>query len=101
MKTLLLNHYKLIKQRGLITSETTLDDFMMKLEAGYLELLNAYADDVSANRSPSDSFMAESIELLLIITDMAQHYNIDLPEQIGKSNKRNDNLISHLNFIPL
>ena len=98
MKPLLKNHYIIMKQRGLIHAETTIDQFIENLNVQYSEVLNCYADDINSHRTPSDDLVQEITELMLIITDLAQHYNLDLTEQIGKSNRRQENLISRLTF---
>lgn len=87
MKTLLLNHYKLIKKRGLIHPGTNVDDFMDKIKEEYYELWNAYAEDVDSVTIPSDDFMHEATDLVMVILNMMQHYNIDFQDQLKKNIK--------------
>ena len=87
MTNQLLNHYKLIQKRGLITPETTFSQFMDKLNEEWMEVCNAYADCIRDGKCPSDDLIYEMTDLLLVITNCFQHYGIDLSEQIAKNCK--------------
>lgn len=85
MKTLLLNHYKLIKRRGLITPETPLSAFMDKMDEEYGEFWNAYADDIKADQDPSSEFIQEGVDLVMVILNLFQHYGVDFEEELKKN----------------
>ncbi len=83
MKEAIKNHYILCKKRGLITPETTFDQFVLKIDMAYLELCNEYADIARDGFSvPSDSFIHECTKFILTITDLYQHFGICLEDQI-------------------
>ena len=85
MKDLLLKHYELIKKRGLITPETTADQFLLKMEEEWLEVLSAYADDLTAGCSPSSDYIHECTDLVMTIMNMFQHYGIDFKDELIKN----------------
>ena len=87
MKHLILQHYTAIKNRGLITPITTFDQFMEKLHEEYMEVNNAYADCVANNQCPSDELIYELTDLVMVVANCFQHYNIDLAKQIAKNCK--------------
>ena len=82
MKQQLLEHYQAIKAHGLIHPGTKVDSFIDNLDLQYTELCHSYADDVRDGKSPSSEFIQECTGLLLTITDLFQHYNIDLKQEI-------------------
>lgn len=82
MKDLLLRHYIAVKQRGLISYNTSLDQFMEKLDEEYTELLNEYADYFDEQRSPDGDFIQESIDVVMVILNMLQHYDVDVAGEI-------------------
>ena len=98
MRSSLKNHYLINTKRNLIHPRSDVGQFMDSLKDQYHELWNAYADDIDSNRVPSDEFATELIELLLVITDLSEHYKLDLLDLIRKSNRKAEGLVSHLNF---
>lgn len=90
MKTLLLQHYIAIKKRGLISVETTLDQFLMKLEEEYIEVGNAYADDCLERKLPSSDLVYEMTDLVMVVLNCFQHYGIDIEEQLRINIKRQE-----------
>lgn len=93
MKTDLLNHYKLIKLRGLISPDTPMTAFMDKLNEEYEELWNAYADDIRDNTCPSNAFIQEGVDLVMVVLNMFQHYGIDFEEELKKNIKTQESRI--------
>ncbi len=91
------NHYKILKARGLISPETDIHTFLERIEVQQYEICNAYADDINNNSCPSEQLIGELTKQFLNITNTFKHYNIDLPEQIGKVNKRHEELKPNLN----
>ena len=87
MRQLIKNHYILTKKRGLITPSTSIHHFMDKMEDRYNEIINCYADDLKAEESPSGEFFHQCTDLLLTITDLLQHYSVDLTDEIRKANR--------------
>jgi len=100
MTSSIKNHYLINTKRNLIHPGTDVGQFMGNLSDRYNELWNCYADDIDSARTPSDEFATELIELLLVITDLSEHYKLDILDIIRKINKSNEGLISHLNFVP-
>lgn len=82
---LIQKHYDLIRERGLIHPETSIDDFVRKMEEEYLEVLEAYADDIKAGGSPSGDFFNECTDLVMVIFHMMNHYGIDFRQQLRKN----------------
>jgi len=85
MKHLIKGHYKLIKARGLIVPETTLDQFMNKMEEEYYEVMNAYADDMVDRKTPSPDLIYEMTDLVMVVMNCFQHYGVDFKEQLLKN----------------
>jgi len=98
MKILIKNHFLIQKRRGLISPDTTLDQFMTNLDMSYTELINAHADDIKANRSPSDDFMTELTSLMLVGFHLMQNSGVSFEEEVAKVNKRQEGMISRLTF---
>lgn len=89
MKTLLIQHYEAIKNRGLISPETTLDQFIAKLEEEYSEVISQYADDCNEHKLPSSDLVYEMTDLVMVVLNCFQHYGIDIKEQLRINIKRN------------
>jgi len=86
MKNLLHNHYVLIQKRGLISNETTLHDFMDKLEEEYLEVMNAYADLVSIGQSrPDANLKAELTDLVMVVMNCFERLGIDFRDELKRN----------------
>ena len=93
MKNLLRLHYIAIKKRGLISAETTLDQFLMKLEEEYIEVQNAYADDCNEHRIPSSDLIYEMTDMIMVALNCFQHYGIDFEKQLRINLKRQEQRI--------
>jgi phosphoribosyl-ATP pyrophosphohydrolase len=89
MLNLLKRHYQAIVNRGLITKETGIDDFLVKLKEEYNELQDAYNDE---------QFIQESIDCMCVITNMLQHIGVDIEKELIKNievQERRANEIRH------
>lgn len=93
MKQLLIQHYEAIKQRGLISENTTLDQFIIKLNEEFLEVFNAYTDDCLENTIPSDSLIYEMTDLVMVVLNCFQHFGIDFEEQLRINLKKQNHRI--------
>ena len=93
MKNLLHNHYALIKKRGLITDKTTLGEFMKKMSEEYHEAYESWADDCFWAIVPSDSFIYECTDLVMVVMNMFQHYGIDFEDELKKNIKKQESRI--------
>lgn len=65
-------NYKSTVKRGLINSNTTKKDFLIKIEKEVDELYNYYYE----NKGEIDPF--ELADIILVCLNMAKHYNIDI-----------------------
>ncbi len=93
MKNLIHLHFLAIKNRGLISPETTLDQFLMKLEEEYTEVQNAYADDCVNQKLPSSDLIYEMTDLVMVVLNCFQHYGVDFEEQLRINIKRQEQRI--------
>lgn len=76
-------HYAAIRERGLINPDTTIHDFMEKLEEEYIELRNEYAEMNWQNiDEPTKQFIQEATDLVMVILNMFEHYNIDFEKEL-------------------
>lgn len=99
MKDLLLRHYIAIKQRGLISSDTSLDQFMDKLEEEYIELRSEYANYFDEQRNPDGDFIHEAIDVVMVILNMLQHYDVDFIDELKHNVKYQESRIN-IDFKP-
>jgi acyl carrier protein len=89
MKPLLTEHYEAIKARGLIHPGTSIHDFISKLEEEYYEFRSEYAQmNLEDITTPSKEMIQESVDLVMVIMDMFQHYGIDFKEELSENIKR-------------
>ena len=97
MKILITEHYEAIKARGLIHTGTNIHDFISKLEEEYYEFRSEYAQmNLEEITTPSKEMIQESVDLVMVILDMFQHYDIDFKAELseniklqqGRTNKR-------------
>jgi len=72
-------NYEATKRRGLITSETTPYDFIEKIREEVTELEETYGTDDS-----------ELADIALVCFAMAEHYGIDLIEEMRKKTEFNE-----------
>ena len=82
MKNLLKLHYIAIKKRGLISSKTFFYQFMEKLEEEYIEVGKAYTNDRVEGKLPSNDLIYEMTDLVMVVLNCFQHYDIDFEEQL-------------------
>ena len=76
-------HYRAIWERGLIHPGTTVHEFMEKLEEEYHELRNEYAEMNWQNvDEPTKQFIQEATDLVMVILNMFEHYNIDFEKEL-------------------
>lgn len=80
MKMIIEENYKSIVNRGLITSKTTIQHFVMKLEEEVQEYIDAR---IHGQGNPNE----ELSDIILVCLNIAKHYNIDIEtELINKIN---------------
>lgn len=83
MKTLqeiMQSNYEAVKNRGLIDDETTLPDFITKLQEEIGEFIKAKDEAEAA---------AELADVVGVCLNIASHYEIDLPAALGEMVARN------------
>jgi len=88
MKKLINDNYDSIVKRGLITPQTTKDEFVDKL---FEEV--AVANEIHFTEYPQyDNFNEELADIILVCFNIAKHYDIDieteLKNKIAKNYKR-------------
>ena len=84
MKTLqeiMAANYEAVKGRGLIDDETTLPEFITKLQEEIGELIKAKDEAEAA---------AELADIVGVCLNIASHYGIDLPAELGVMVRRNE-----------
>lgn len=96
MKSKLKYHYALIRQRGLITVKTTMDQFVLKMEEEWIEVLGAYADDLKAEQSPSDAMVHEMTDMIMTIMNTMTHLGIDFETELDKNIAIQENRVKNL-----
>ena len=76
-------HYSAIWERGLIHPGTTVHEFMEKLEEEYHEVRNEYAEMNWQNVDrPTKQFIQEATDLVMVVLNMFEHYDIDFEKQL-------------------
>ena len=101
MKTLqeiMAANYEAVKGRGLIDDETTLPEFITKLQEEIGEFIKAKDEAEAA---------AELADVVGVCLNIASHYGIDLPAELGVMVRRNEvrkaistnQIISHKNGV--
>ena len=81
MKKLIKRHYQAIVNRGLITQKTDLIDFIKKIIEEYHESLESIPYPPKLN----DKAIQEFIDLIMVITNMFQFFDIDIKKEILKN----------------
>ena len=79
MKNLFERHYQAIVKRGLINDDTNLDDFLDKLDEEVFELKE------SIDFWVTEKFKQESIDCICVLTNMLQHYGVDIESELIKN----------------
>jgi len=64
-----------------------MDDFMIKLEEEFNEVNEAWITDIWARSEPSAEFFQECTDLVMVVMNMMQHYNVDFQEELSKNIK--------------
>lgn len=85
-----IDHYEAIKKRGLITPESTVHDFMDKLEEEFYELRNEYAELCLKDRNiPTTEMVSESVDLIMVLINMFQHFGYDFMQELKSTTLKN------------
>jgi len=82
MKKLIESNYQSTVQRGLITPNTDLSDFLNKLDEEVDELNAAYEETW-------DDFKEELSDVILVCLNCAKHYGIDIENEMLKKIEKN------------
>ena len=96
LKQIMQSNYEAVKNRGLIDDETTLPDFITKLQEEIGEFIKAKDEAEAA---------AELADVVGVCLNIASHYEIDLPTALEEMVRRNEDrkamptkqIISHKN----
>jgi len=81
LKQIMQSNYEAVKNRGLIDDETTLPDFITKLQEEIGEFIKAKDEAEAA---------AELADIVGVCLNIASHYGIDLPAELGVMVRRNE-----------
>jgi len=87
MEKLRKRHYNACIKRGVITPDTTIYDFLKKIVEEYHEVI----ESVTYPPSLSDETKQECIDLVMVIFNMLNHYNIDIRSEIIKNIETQEN----------
>ena len=82
MKKIIEDNYKSIVDRGLITPNTTLTEFILKLH----EEVNEF-EEAAINNLPN--VKEELADVILVCLNIAKHYNIDIKKELKNKIKIN------------
>lgn len=83
MKKMINRNYKSIVKRGLITSYTNKQQFILKLEEEVQEFI-----DASRNKLPNEN--EELADIILVCLNIAKHYKIDIKKELKRKIKINE-----------
>lgn len=84
MKDIIEENYKSIVGRGLITTETKKQDFVLKLEEEVQEFIDAFINN-QGNKNE------ELADVILVCLNIAKHYDIDIQRELKKKITINKN----------
>lgn len=84
MNQIINDNYLSIVKRGLITSETSEKDFILKLEEEVQEFIEA----VNFNMKTEPEELAD---IILVCLNYAKHYNIDIEHELKRKIEINKN----------
>jgi NTP pyrophosphatase (non-canonical NTP hydrolase) len=87
LKQIMAANYEAVKGRGLIDDETTLPEFITKLQEEIGEFIKAKDENEAA---------AELADIVGVCLNIASHYEIDLPAELGVMVRRNENRIINI-----
>ena len=79
MENLIKYHYELITHRGLITPDTTIQEFIDKITEEYTELLESFDGE--------DFSKQEAVDLVMVCLHLLRHQGVDIEDQIKKNIK--------------
>jgi len=84
MKELIQKNYDSIVKRGLITPNTTKDEFVDKLFEEVAEF-EEVANELCFTEYPeNDNFNEELADIILVCLNIAKHYKIDIESELKK-----------------
>jgi len=75
MKIITKLNYEVTKKRGLITEETSIREFVMKLEEEVQEFICAALHE-------KGDFNHELGDIILVCLNIAKHYDVDIEKQL-------------------
>lgn len=105
MKNLFKRHYNAIVNRGLITPETELIDFQIKITEEHGELKSIMAIDRNKQFKNNeiykltDSSIQESIDLIMVNINMLYHYGVDIEKELLRNVELQEKRANELNRI--
>ena len=82
MKTIIEFNYQVTSQRGLINDNTTVREFVLKLEEEVKEFLDAALHD-------KGDFNHELADIILVCLNISRHYGIDIEQQLLNNISKN------------
>lgn len=83
LQKIIRENYDSIVKRGLITSYTTKQDFISKLDEEVSEC------DLALHCGDLDNLKEEIADVILTALNFAQHYDIDIEDELTKKIKKN------------
>lgn len=85
MNKLEKQHYEAIKERGLITEETTIYDFLKKVREEYNELNRELYLDAFETYGLREETIQECVDLVQVIKNMLHHNGVDYNKALKKN----------------
>ena len=89
MQELIVDNYKSIVDRGLITPSTYYFDFTRKIEEELGELKDAIIDYIDYDSESFPNVKEELADVIMVCLNFAKHYDIDIEKEIKKKIKIN------------
>lgn len=107
MKNLFKRHYNAIVNRGLITPETKIIDFLNKIREEFneldFEIIHSDINNLDVNNlyhlCYDENVVNESIDLIMTIINMLQYFNVDIEEELLKNVELQEKRANELNRI--
>ena len=88
MKSKIKKSYEITVSRGLISKNTTMQEFIDKLKEEYSELLIEWGKGVFVE-DISDPFWMEMMDIVGVCFNCMQHHNIDIDQLFDMMNNKN------------